>query len=172
MGNYWIRALPDVGNRNITTGFSGGINSAILRYKGAEKVHPVTTKSTGKILDETDLHPLTNPKAPGKPFIGGADVNINLALALNTSNASNPLFTVNGASFVPPTVPVLLQILSGAQTAQDLLPNGSVYTLPKNKVIEITIPAIKNPVRFCCALIISFRLTCISAPIPSPWCTL
>jgi iron transport multicopper oxidase len=47
---------------------------------------------------------------------------------------------MNGASFFPPTLPVILQILSGVQSAQDLLPAGSVYTLPPNKVIEISIP--------------------------------
>lgn len=50
------------------------------------------------------------------------------------------MFQVNGVTFTPPTVPVLLQILSGAQTAQDLLPAGSVYVLPANSVIELSIP--------------------------------
>ena len=50
-------------------------------------------------------------------------------------------FQINGVSFVPPTVPVLLQILSGAQTAQDLLPSGSVYPLPSNSTIELSLPA-------------------------------
>ena len=50
-------------------------------------------------------------------------------------------FQINGATFVPPTVPVLLQILSGAQSAQDLLPAGSVYSLPSNSVIELSLPA-------------------------------
>jgi len=49
-------------------------------------------------------------------------------------------FSINGVSFNPPTVPVLLQILSGAKTAADLLPTGSIYVLPPNKVIEITMP--------------------------------
>jgi iron transport multicopper oxidase len=30
--------------------------------------------------------------------------------------------------------------LSGAQTAQDLLPTGSVYVLPANSVIELSLP--------------------------------
>ncbi len=49
-------------------------------------------------------------------------------------------FTVNGAHFVPPTTPVLLQILSGAQSASDLLPQGSVFPLPSNSTIEISMP--------------------------------
>ncbi|KAG7450701.1 Cupredoxin [Guyanagaster necrorhizus] len=42
---------------------------------------------------------------------------------------------MNGVEFVPPTVPVLLQILSGAQRAQDLSPPG----LPLRKTIEINL---------------------------------
>jgi hypothetical protein len=50
-------------------------------------------------------------------------------------------FTVNGVSFEPPSVPVLLQILNGTQKASDLLPAGSVYGLEANKSVEINIPA-------------------------------
>ena len=58
------------------------------------------------------------------------------------------MFQVNGVSFEPPTVPVLLQILSGAKSASDLLPAGSIYGLEPNKSIEISIPggAIGGPV--------------------------
>jgi hypothetical protein len=45
-----------------------------------------------------------------------------------------PNFTINNVAFDPPTVPVLLQILSGHYSAQSLLPTGSVYTLPPNRV--------------------------------------
>lgn len=47
---------------------------------------------------------------------------------------------MNGVSFVSPSVPVLLQILSGTVDATDLLPSGSVYALPSNSTIEISIP--------------------------------
>lgn len=143
MSNYWIRANPSRGN----TGFVGGINSAILKYIDAPIFDPVTpdpttpeVASTNPML-ETNLHPLSNPGAPGNPTPGGADVNLNLNIAFDNSNN---LFTVNGASFVPPTTPVLLQILSKTQTAQELLPPGSVYALPRNQVIEISIPG-ANP---------------------------
>ncbi|KAJ7464416.1 laccase 2 precursor [Mycena latifolia] len=131
--NYWIRANPNLG----LTGFDGGINSAILRYVGAPKAEP-TTNSTGTTpLVETALHPLAYSPVPGRPYPGGADVTLNLNIALNFTTFK---FQINGATFVPPTAPVLLQVLSGAQAAQDLLPPGSVYTLPPNKVIEISIP--------------------------------
>lgn len=55
---------------------------------------------------------------------------------------------------MPPTVPVLLQILSGAKSASELLPTGSVYGLDPNKSVELTIPAgaVGGPVSIpCCA---------------------
>ncbi|CAK5282953.1 unnamed protein product, partial [Mycena citricolor] len=130
----WIRANPNTG----PTGFAGGINSAILRYVGASFSEPRTSqdKSVNGLVNEVNLHPLVNPGAPGRPFIGGADVQLNLALAFDFTTFR---FKINGASFVPPTVPVLLQILSGAQSAQSLLPKGSVYTLPHFASVEITL---------------------------------
>lgn len=53
---------------------------------------------------------------------------------------SAPFFTVNGVTYKSPTIPVLLQILIGSFTAQDLMPQGSVYTLPRNKTIQINMP--------------------------------
>ncbi|KAG5643756.1 hypothetical protein DXG03_009691 [Asterophora parasitica] len=133
IGNYWIRSNPNIG----TTGFEGGLNLAILRYLLAPNRDPTTTeKPSVKPLLETNLHPLKNPAAPGRPVAGGADVAINLHV---TFDFSTLLFMINGAIFHPPTVPVMLQIMSGAQNAQDLLPAGNVYTLPPNKVVELTI---------------------------------
>ena len=62
-------------------------------------------------------------------------------MTLNLSIAfQNGSYYVNNATFKSPSVPVLLQILSGSTNAHDLLPSGSVYTLPLNKTIEIVIP--------------------------------
>ena len=49
---------------------------------------------------------------------------------------------------MPPTIPVLLQILSGTQNASNLLPSGSIYGLAANKSVEISIPggAVGGPV--------------------------
>lgn len=74
---------------------------------------------------------------PGQPFVGGADK----VIELNITKPSPPGdFEINGHPFIPPNVPVLLQILSGTTNANQLLPNGSVYNLPANKVIEVNIP--------------------------------
>ncbi|KIL66529.1 multicopper oxidase [Amanita muscaria Koide BX008] len=134
VGNYWIRAVPGPG----PSGFTNGINSAILRYAGAPNADPETPEIPSvRPLIETDLVPLQHRPAPGAPYLGGADINIVLNI---TSNDTTSQYYINGASFTPPTVPVLLQILSGARRAQELLPPGSVYVLPRNKVVEVSIP--------------------------------
>jgi iron transport multicopper oxidase len=128
--NYWIRANP---SRATSTGFAGGVNSAILRYNGAPVADPVTTDTASNLLQETSLVPRENPGAPGSPTQDGVDSDLYLQLAF-----SGGLFEINGVSFVPPTVPVLLQIISGTTTAAELLPSGSIYPLPLNSTVQIS----------------------------------
>ncbi|OCH85821.1 laccase 2 [Obba rivulosa] len=132
--NYWVRANPDLGN----TGYSNGINSAILRYVGATDSEPTTSPTYANPLLETSLRPLTSPVAPGQPSQdpGAVDYALNLNMAFDGTN-----FSINGATFNPPSVPVLLQILSGTVNANQLLPPGSVYNLPPNSTIQISMPA-------------------------------
>nr|UYM28068.1 laccase 4 [Trametes polyzona] len=133
VGNYWIRANP---NNAKVSGFEKGINSAVLRYKGAPIREPNTTHTQPRnALDETHLHPLTNPQAPGQPRRGGVDYALNLEMSNDDGR-----FFINNASFSPPSVPVLLQILNGTLDAHDLLPKGSVYNLPPFSTIELSMP--------------------------------
>ena len=130
--SYWIRAQPNHGNQS----FANGQNSAILRYDGAPIQEPTT--SQGPILarfDESRLRPLASRPAPGPPELGKADVVLNLVPGFDRG------FNINGVRYRPPPTPVLLQILSGARHPTELLPSGSVYELPRNKVIEINMPA-------------------------------
>ncbi|KAK7055299.1 multicopper oxidase/laccase [Favolaschia claudopus] len=139
--NYWLRSVPNLGD----TSFDGGVNSAILRYVGAPNTDPKATASNSvNPLLETDLHPLTPVPVPGRPYPGGADVSINLDMGL-VFTSTGPRYTMNGATFSPPSAPALLQILSGAQLASELLPTGSYYALPKDKVVEISIPGGSDP---------------------------
>ncbi|KAM5532254.1 hypothetical protein V8D89_014093 [Ganoderma adspersum] len=135
--NYWIRANPNIG----TTGYANGINSAILRYDGAAPIEPTTSLApvSSSPLVETNLHPLESMPVPGTATAGGVDKAINFDFSFDGT-----VFYTNGATFTPPTVPVLLQILSGAQAAQDLLPSGAVIELPSQSTIEITMPATAN----------------------------
>ncbi|KAI1791000.1 laccase 2 [Ganoderma leucocontextum] len=128
--NYWIRALPNIG----TTTFDGGVNSAILRYAGADAIEPTTNQTTSVLaLNETDLVPLENLVPPGTAEVGGVDYALNLNFGFNGSE-----FFINDVAFVPPSVPALLQILSGTTAAASLLPSGSYYSLPSNSSIEIS----------------------------------
>lgn len=136
--NYWIRALPNSGNGELPLGFDGGVNSAILRYLGAPEEEPTSSPPDDPVaLDETQLRPFNEVPVPGGPFPGGADVNLMLNLDFNIDAWR---FYVNNLTFNPPTIPVLLQIISGAVAAQDLLPSGMVYTIPANSSVEISIP--------------------------------
>lgn len=134
-GNYWIRAPTDQSST-----FDGGQNLAILRYAGAPVQDPSSAPGPSDLsFNEGNLHPLINPGAPGIPEIGKAHVNIQIAPGFN----SEGFFTFNNVSYVNPPVNVLLQILSGARHPSQLLPKGSVYELPQNKVVELNFP---NPV--------------------------
>jgi len=140
IGNYWIRALPVSPGRD----FSDFNNVAILRYDEADCENPTNDPNVGVPVStlplvETNLHPLVPTPVPGNPVPGGADINIQLDVVLDLTSIP-PAFEVNGVAFQPPTVPVLLQILSGAQKASDLLPAGSIYGLSPNKSVEISIP--------------------------------
>jgi iron transport multicopper oxidase len=148
--NYWIHSLPGT-MVNASKPFANNINSAILHYVGAKMIDPNTTKTVSNPLQEWRLQPLVNPAAPGVPTLGAADKNINLNI---TFNSTTSLWYVNNASFVPPPKPVLLQILSGAHTVQELYPAASIIELPSNSVIELSIPGggmpgrNRSPVRF------------------------
>ncbi|KAI9450885.1 multicopper oxidase [Lactarius psammicola] len=48
---------------------------------------------------------------------------------------------MNDATIEEPFVPILLQILSGAKKASNLVPAGSIYKLDRNKSVKLTIPA-------------------------------
>ncbi|PPQ93569.1 hypothetical protein CVT25_005561 [Psilocybe cyanescens] len=138
VGNYWIRSIPPPPDSNaaLITFDEDSLNSAILRYKGANVHGQPSTKPTQiNILRETQLHALINPMAPGKPIEDGGDKNIHINLAFDEETQ---LFKLNGATFIPPKVPVLLQILTGTPPGQ-LLPEGSIYWLPRNKSISISI---------------------------------
>ncbi|KAH8823797.1 laccase [Flagelloscypha sp. PMI_526] len=130
IGNYWLRASV----KGEST-FDGGTDSAILRYVGAPIAEPTTTPgSLSNKLKEQKLTPLVNAGAPGIHERGAADVVVRLDMEL----IDGPRFAINGASFEPPSVPVLLQILSGAQTAQSLLPSGSFIPVSQGQIVEVT----------------------------------
>ena len=57
-------------------------------------------------------------------------------------NTTTGLFTANNVSFsMEDSMPTLLQTLGGKRKAKDLLPSGSIYSLPRNQTIELRMPA-------------------------------
>jgi iron transport multicopper oxidase len=118
------------------------VNVAILRYRGASLTDPSPTADVNipvlsNSLVESKLRPLVDRAVPGIHELGKADVSYTLRTAWNTSG--NGLFTFGttddvNETFIPSSVPTLLQILSGVRKAKDLMPQGVVYTLPAHKV--------------------------------------
>ncbi|KAF9459177.1 laccase 1 [Collybia nuda] len=135
--NYWIRADPS----GLLAGFDSGRNSAILRYAGAPQTEPhfVQPPPSRKPLHEVDLRALTDVTVPGLPFPGGVDRPVHLKIGFN---AMAWRFLMNNHSFIPPSAPALLQIISGAKTVQELMPKGSYYELKRGEVVELSLPGV------------------------------
>lgn len=137
--NYWIRALPNSGKGGLNSTFAGGVNSAILRYAGAPITEPRTTQPGVRVLlNETDLHPIDNAPVPGNPTPNGADVTFNLTLGFDERLFK---FSINGNIYTPPSVPILLQIMSGARHPRDFFPPGEVLTVERFKTVQINFPS-------------------------------
>ncbi|KAJ7636185.1 laccase [Roridomyces roridus] len=149
--NYWIRAPPN--STALNTGFVNATNSAILHYVGASHEEPVTNSTISNPLVETGLHPLVPMPVPGVAGRGKADVNLQLTINLNTtasqwmlvgqtcvgSNCSStPLAALDNTTYTAPPTPVLLQILNGAHTPQELLPRTNIVELKRNKTVEVS----------------------------------
>ncbi|KAI0031190.1 laccase 6 [Vararia minispora EC-137] len=137
VNNYWIRAPPTGGAPGPTGNplFNPNFTLAILRYAGAPEIEPTTNNTPGVKLDDANMHPIASV-GPGMLGDGPAD----FAITLNIAQPNPPFFDINGVSYISPTVPVLLQILSGARKVTDFYPSENVFVLPPNKVIEVSIP--------------------------------
>lgn len=133
--NYWIHAVP---NQPIEAS-----TRAILRYTDAPAQLPRDKPTSSQNpLNETLLRSLASPLA--RLLQVEPDVKIHLEMGKNMTDFN---FLINGAQYIPPTIPVLLQILSGAVTPWQIEPKGSVYTLPKDQLIEITFSPKESPGR-------------------------
>ncbi|KAG6830726.1 hypothetical protein H0H92_015005 [Tricholoma furcatifolium] len=124
--NYWIRAPPTGGAPSGNPNFNPNLTLAILRYKGARDEEPTTTNPGGATLLDEQMHLGSGPP--------------DVAITLNIAQPNPPFFDINGISYLSPTVPVLLQLLSGAAQPQDLLPSEQIFILPKNSIIQVNIP--------------------------------
>ncbi|KZS91092.1 laccase [Sistotremastrum niveocremeum HHB9708] len=133
--NYWFRAVPSKPVVDQANSTDPGLNNAIIRYEGAPDREPTTEPIIIRSpLQESSLSPHYDP---GAEYCRNVlpEHNITLQIGLEINH-----WTLNNASFAPPPLPVLLQILSGARRPEDLLPKGSVYVVPKNTAIRVNIP--------------------------------
>lgn len=123
--NYWVHVVPNLGTSSM----------AILRYAGSSDAEPkIRTTSNTVALQETDLHSLY-PPLPILLQEDGADVKLDIVIGKNETDFN---FLVNGVQYTSPSIPVLLQLLNGGISASEMAPNGSIYSLPRNKVVEIS----------------------------------
>ncbi|KAJ7448513.1 putative laccase 2 precursor [Mycena latifolia] len=133
--NYWIRAPPTGGSAANNPNFNPNLTLAILRYEGAPEVEPTTVNVPGAKMDDALMHPIAS-EGPGKLGSGPPD----LAVTLNIAQPNPPFFDINGVSYLSPSLPVLLQLLSGAAKPTDFLPSEQVIVLPSNSIVDISIP--------------------------------
>ncbi|KAJ7920599.1 laccase 3 [Mycena leptocephala] len=133
--NYWIRAPPTGGSAANNPNFNPNLTLAILRYEGAPEVEPTTVDTPGLKMDDGLMHPIAS-EGPGQLGSGPPD----FAVTLNIAQPNPPFFDINGVSYLSPSLPVLLQLLSGAAKPTDFLPSEQVIVLPSNKIIQISIP--------------------------------
>ncbi|KAF7360980.1 putative Laccase-1 [Mycena sanguinolenta] len=133
--NYWIRAPPTGGSPANNPNFNPNLTLAILRYEGAPDVEPTTVDVPGLKMDDSLMHPIAS-EGPGDLGSGPAD----FSMVLNIAQPNPPFFDINGISYLSPSLPVLLQLLSGAAKPTDLLPSEQVIILPSNSIIDISIP--------------------------------
>ncbi|KAL0958290.1 hypothetical protein HGRIS_000437 [Hohenbuehelia grisea] len=125
--NYWIRTRAAFEG----TQLNYDDEVAILRYRGAKVLRPYTEKTVKKVLhSEEGLIPYGVPSEPA------AEPDVKLDLNITTHEDS---YLINGRSFESPSMPVLLQLLNGADPLATM-PNNSIVYLPRNKLIEISIP--------------------------------
>ncbi|KAJ7121665.1 laccase 6 [Mycena epipterygia] len=133
--NYWIRAPPTGGSAANNPNFQANLTLAILRYVGAPAVEPTTVNVPGAKLDDSLMHPIAS-QGPGNLGSAPAD----FAVTLNIAQPNAPFFDINGISYLSPSLPVLLQLLSGASKPADFIPSEQLILLPSNSIIEISIP--------------------------------
>ncbi|KAJ3785065.1 Cu-oxidase-domain-containing protein [Lentinula aff. detonsa] len=135
--NYWINAPYTGGSPANNLNQNATLARAILRYQGAPDADPSAPMSLGpaeselNALVEANLRPLIAQAAP-EP-----DINITLNLVVTAGRAQ---WNVNNVSYLPPSVPTLLKILDGANSASDFNVTENTFVLPANKTVQVIFP--------------------------------
>lgn len=144
VGNYWMRAIMNTNCFSTQNSALNPLVKAIVHYSGApNSADPISNDWTSvpwsggcMDIDSSLLKPLVPRNAPA------ADQQI-ILMSFDTSPSNTLRGNVNGASWVPPTDPTLLQVLKGATDATKLLPAGTVIVLDKTQTVEVVINSMK-----------------------------
>jgi iron transport multicopper oxidase len=131
IGNYWIRALPVADGLSWPSAgpFTGGINSAILRYAGASSAEPTTPfiasynpLAESTLVLHTNLAGVTNPGT------------VVPAVTITLDDIGFKYY-INGELNTLPATPVLSQLLSGYN--ENLEPANLYINLPANSIVQL-----------------------------------
>ncbi|KAJ7255692.1 hypothetical protein C8J57DRAFT_1517984 [Mycena rebaudengoi] len=129
---------PTGGSPSVNPNSDPALTKAILHYVGAPDEKPTTVKVPEAKLDDGLMHPIAaeNPGRYGAGAPGFAKVlSIDTVYVCAVSSALTEL-----CSYLSPSLPVLLQLLSGAAKPTDFLPSEQVIVLPKNTIVDISVP--------------------------------
>ncbi|KAF5360046.1 hypothetical protein D9758_007627 [Tetrapyrgos nigripes] len=102
----------------------------------------IAAKGGLKLLDESDLHPLVNPEAPGGS--GPADKVFDLNFQRD-SNTGELEWTINDIKYESPDLPTLLNIMANNFTTQDQFTQSEhTFVLEKDDIVELQIHGSAN----------------------------
>ncbi|KAJ7465648.1 laccase [Mycena latifolia] len=130
VSNYWVRAQA---NARRDTPASSQCDSALCRREKDSSDHSLQPHTAAR---RDGAAPARRYPRAREARPGGADMALTFLPGVDFTTFK---FTINGTAWASPNVPVLLQILSGAHTAQELIPQNSMFALPRNSSIEISI---------------------------------
>jgi len=147
--NYWI-AYPSnfegfTEAPTVNPNYNGTEAFAILRYQGAPDADPTTPQITPPdfgVFQEFKLKPLVSPPPPQPD-----ENKLNLSLEFGPFNLGNGsidakggsnIWKINGVQYVPPKIPILLNILTHSVNQTSELPKD-VYILPRDTLITARI---------------------------------
>ncbi|KAJ7083793.1 Cupredoxin [Mycena epipterygia] len=135
VGNYWINTILDGGNPAHNLNLNATLGRGILRYEGADIAEPTGPMTQGPAdqipLEEWTLTPLFPTPAPH------ADIYMTFVTSMTVNKTQ---WNINNVSYLAPTIPTLVKILDGADSAGDFNVTENTFILPPNKVVQITFP--------------------------------
>ncbi|KAJ6562240.1 laccase 16 [Mycena capillaripes] len=134
IGNYWIRAPMTVQGSSKT--LDKNLVKAILRYQDARIADPTTTSTV--VVARNNPGTLIDPGAPG----GSAPADHVIDLQFGTAGPG--LWQINGISYVPPSLPTLLNMINGGDVDANYTKPEHTFILKPMEIVELRIHGSAN----------------------------